>query len=93
VKCSAICGQCNQAFERDHDKTWQKLCWRCWRETKGRSKTCRAPALPDPLRIDFKKYLPLLIRLCHPDKHGNSESANRVTSWILKERNAKAGKT
>ncbi len=30
--------------------------------------------------------LPRLIRLCHPDRHGNSESANKVTAWLLAQR-------
>lgn len=31
--------------------------------------------------------LKLLIRLCHPDKHGNSSAANRATTWLLRQRN------
>jgi len=27
-----------------------------------------------------------LIRLCHPDKHGNSETANEATRWLLEQR-------
>ncbi len=27
-----------------------------------------------------------LIRLAHPDKHGNSTAANEETSWLLKQR-------
>lgn len=27
-----------------------------------------------------------LIRLCHPDRHGNSEAANAATSWLLSQR-------
>lgn len=27
-----------------------------------------------------------LIRLCHPDRHGNSESATMVTQWLLSQR-------
>lgn len=27
-----------------------------------------------------------LIRLCHPDRHGNSEAANKATVWLLKQR-------
>jgi hypothetical protein len=27
-----------------------------------------------------------LIRLCHPDRHGNSEGANKATAWLLKQR-------
>jgi ribosomal protein L32E len=89
TKSYAVCTRCTETFLRDSGKSWQKLCWHCWRETKGRNKTYRAPALPDPLRVDFKKYLPLLIRLCHPDRHGNSESANKVTQWLLKARDVK----
>jgi hypothetical protein len=32
--------------------------------------------------------LPRLIRLCHPDRHGNSESSNRATAWLLAQRSA-----
>lgn len=36
---------------------------------------------------EFKEeMLPRLIQLCHPDKHGNSEAANRVTQWLLRAR-------
>ena len=27
-----------------------------------------------------------MIRLCHPDKHGNSKAANEVTQWLLGQR-------
>lgn len=27
-----------------------------------------------------------LIRLCHPDKHKNSETSNDVTKWLLEQR-------
>jgi hypothetical protein len=30
-----------------------------------------------------------LIRLCHPDKHGNSEAANTATQWLLAQREAR----
>ena len=30
----------------------------------------------------FKK----MISLCHPDKHGNSETSQEVTRWLLEER-------
>jgi len=28
-----------------------------------------------------------LIRLCHPDRHGNSEMATEITKWLLRKRN------
>ena len=27
-----------------------------------------------------------LVRLAHPDKHGNSDSANQATAWLLSQR-------
>lgn len=27
-----------------------------------------------------------LIRLCHPDRHGNSEASNEATAWLLSQR-------
>lgn len=27
-----------------------------------------------------------LLRLCHPDKHNNSETSNEVTKWLLSQR-------
>lgn len=32
------------------------------------------------------ELLPALIQLCHPDRHGNSQAANRATQWLLKTR-------
>ena len=38
---------------------------------------------PTPLSADQIKAL---LRLCHPDKHGNSELATRTTQWLLSMR-------
>lgn len=27
-----------------------------------------------------------LVRLCHPDRHGNSKAANEATAWLLAQR-------
>lgn len=32
------------------------------------------------------EMLSRLVRLCHPDKHGNSPASNEVTSWLLAQR-------
>ena len=32
---------------------------------------------------DWRDYLPRLIQLCHPDRHGGSEASNRATVWLL----------
>ena len=32
------------------------------------------------------EMLSRLIRLCHPDRHGNSEASNEATAWLLTQR-------
>ncbi|ENO80542.1 hypothetical protein B447_12212 [Thauera sp. 27] len=38
------------------------------------------PAIPPDM-------LRRLVRLCHPDRHGQSEAANQATAWLLAQRN------
>lgn len=47
-------------------------CWQKERESKGAG----VPA----------DILQSLIRLCHPDRHENSEAANAATAWLLSQR-------
>ncbi len=35
---------------------------------------------------DWSRQIMRLIKLCHPDRHGNSQEANDVTRWLLEER-------
>ena len=35
---------------------------------------------------DLQEHLTSLLQLCHPDRHGNSESATRATQWLLELR-------
>lgn len=45
----------------------------------ARAKTAAGKSLP----ADWKEQLPRLIQLTHPDRHGNSEAANKATVWLL----------
>lgn len=65
------------------DIEWKKICINCWKKNKNIS----TPKANNP-QID-EDMLPLLIRLCHPDKHNNSEAANRVTAYLLSLRRKK----
>ncbi len=40
-------------------------------------------ARPQSIEPDM---LTRLIRLCHPDRHGNNEASNRATAWLLGQR-------
>lgn len=37
-------------------------------------------------QASFRRWLPTLIQLCHPDKHDGSTNANDATDWLLKQR-------
>lgn len=43
-------------------------------------------ALEREVNAEFRAYVPRLIRLCHPDRHGNSPVANETTRWLLAQR-------
>lgn len=45
--------------------------------------TPHRPPPPDPVAPELVEHLPRLLQLCHPDRHGNSESATRATQWLL----------
>lgn len=32
---------------------------------------------------ELVEHLPRLLQLCHPDRHGGSETANKVTQFLL----------
>jgi hypothetical protein len=71
-----------------------KLCYHCWLEREqalervdlleqevatlraALAKAQPAPAIPRDMRR-------LLVQLCHPDRHGGSEAANKATRWLL----------
>lgn len=44
------------------------------------------PQSPPPKPQFTQEEIASMIRLCHPDKHGNSEAANRVTKVLLAAR-------
>jgi len=77
---TGICCDCGALFSREAHEQWKRRCLRCWIASKTTTK--RAP-VDDPLRAELAANLPALLQLVHPDKHGNSPAANRVTVWLL----------
>ena len=96
---TATCPECGNRFEKD--APWKKTCMPCWREAKRaeheellllrqevfalrrRLQAVTAASIPPDM-------LSRLIRLCHPDKHGNSEASNTATSFLLAQREARS---
>lgn len=52
----------------------------------GRARPIRATYHPGPPPAIPEDMLKKMIFLCHPDKHGNSETAGEVTRWLLEQR-------
>jgi len=95
---TATCPSCGDRF--DQDAPWKKTCTPCWklskraehvellelreevRELRDAFAEVRAADLPPDM-------LARLIRLCHPDKHGDSEAATVATQWLLARREAR----
>lgn len=99
---AATCPECGDRFEKD--ASWKRTCMPCWKESK-RAERIELLELREEVAehrrllrevVDAQKataiepdMLARLIRLCHPDKHGNSESANTATQWLLAQREAR----
>lgn len=76
----AICPTCQTEYYRDH--VWKLQCLNCYLAHKGKTapttrtvQVTTSPIEPDMLRR--------LIQLCHPDRHGGSESAHTATMYLL----------
>ena len=93
----AYCVRCHAWFDRAYEESWKTMCYPCWKKSKDSkpgSYKSRHQYRPRPVYHSdaavsdevLREKLPSLIRLCHPDKHGNSEAANEVTKWLLEVR-------
>lgn len=85
---TAICIICQCEFERDAD--WKDRCKPCFIKTLGTKKRTayQEQTTVKTVYVEVEKQIPLeminrLIRLCHPDKHDNSQASNIATAWLL----------
>ena len=75
------CRRCGQEFRPSRD--FHNFCWECYRATHGDASNeieVHAHAPFDAVELRW------LIQRCHPDKNGNSEISNHVTSELLRMR-------
>jgi hypothetical protein len=90
----AACSSCGSEFERKH--SWQRLCWSCWRGRENKrieeqgyhrgfadGREAGRKQAPASSPDDLVEQLPRLLQLCHPDRHGGSETATKVTQFLL----------
>lgn len=91
----ATCCTCGVTFHRAPDETWKRRCLPCWRASKGRTEPeADIDALLDAqYKLGYaaglaaatldKAKMRELLQLVHPDRHGGSALATRVTTWLL----------
>ncbi len=100
---AATCPECGNRFEKD--AAWKKTCMPCWKESKRaehdellelRQEVAEHRRLLSEILAERKaaaiepEMLSRLIRLCHPDRHGNSKASNTATSFLLAQREARS---
>lgn len=89
------CPECGDRFEKD--ASWKRICLACWKESKRAEHDelleLREEVAEHRRLLSGRKagaiesdMLARLIRLCHPDKHGNSEASNTATAFLLAQR-------
>lgn len=78
----AHCCDCHAPFARRLGEEWKVRCYACWLAVKGTTRPTVTPTA-DPVVGELRDHLPGLIRLAHPDRHGNSPLSNRITGWLL----------
>jgi len=95
---TAWCAECGALFFRKTNERWKRVCLDCWIAQKekqgGRREQRREQREPPGHRSEPSsdgsaipvEMLRRLLQLCHPDKHGDSESAVKATQWLLKQR-------
>lgn len=78
-------GVVKQPASPDYRTLWEKVNAECFRlqrrvadlEQQLANRPC------SPLEPELREYLPRLVQLAHPDRHGGSLAANRATQWLL----------
>lgn len=78
----AYCVDCKASFSRYEDEPWKVRCYNCWKARVGKTTKATVPAEMVWLRENVRG----LLQLCHPDKHGGSSLANRLTLDLLELR-------
>lgn len=84
------CQHCGEPFIPKYPNA--KLCFHCWLAREQAFERLDAledeisdlraalAAAPATIPADIRR---LLVLLCHPDKHNNSDASNKATRWLL----------
>lgn len=85
------CDDCGRSFYPKQG--WERICYPCWRKSKDEQGSAshgpQVTIMADPRLPTVDEWAGMmmrLIKLTHPDKHNNSPESNRVTQWLLDQR-------
>lgn len=84
------CIDCRRTFNARVDyavRCWD--CWRAWKDARTAKPEPRTVTVADPrlpILDEWQDMLPRLLRLAHPDRHGNSQMSTTAMQWLLKQR-------
>lgn len=83
-----LCISCFKKKKRAEENGWEEpRPWNDrWHRAQAPRQTLPRPAPPLVSDEDITRNLPHLLRLCHPDKHDNSQVSNAVMKWLLELR-------
>ena len=70
----------HEALQRENEELKATI-QRLKAELKAAKKTQRGPSLGSPILT--RERVLSLVKLCHPDRHQNSELSTEVTKWLL----------
>ena len=76
----------HEALKRENEEL-KATVQRLKADVRAAKKDSRAPP-PGPSAVPPERLIQL-IKLCHPDRHQNSETATEVTKWLLELRSKK----
>jgi ribosomal protein S27AE len=84
IKMIKVCINCGESFSASHD--WKTYCIPCFIKVQ-KAKEYE----PAPHQVIDDEMLMRLIRLCHPDRHQNSEASHKATVFLLSLREEQKG--
>jgi len=84
------CQGCATVFFFEAGEEWKTTCIPCFKARKRRERMDEEREAASRARpqtgVIQKDMLSRLIRLCHPDRHQNSEASTIATQWLLSQR-------
>lgn len=85
------CQTCKLTFPVQAGEDWKPYCKRCYakmKQAETKAESSKPSQQPEVRIVTVQMTIPdemlmRLIRLCHPDRHNNSEASTIETKWLI----------